>query len=389
MRSDEESGPPPSGEAGASSPRDEAGASAPLEFIVEEESAGARVDAALAELARVSRSQVQRWIEADRVRVAGEPVRASRRLAVGEAIAAWPIQPVETHLRPEALPLVVLYEDEDLVVVDKAAGMVVHPAPGHPSGTLVNALLHHCGDLAGIGGVLRPGIVHRLDRGTSGVLVVAKNDAAHRALAAQFAAHTILRVYRTFVRGLPGAASGRIDRPIGRHPRDRKRMSVESRTGRPSATRWRVVRRFPGAGVSELEVRPETGRTHQIRVHLAAAGLPLVGDRVYGRARGPQARLGRPALHAEQLGFEHPRSGEWLELRAPLPEDLMRLVERLGPAESEPSAGGGGEPSAGGGGEPSALEEEPSAMVEEEPSAGAGEPSAGARQPSAARDRSE
>lgn len=323
MRSEEEPGPPATGEAEAP---------APLEFVVEEESAGARVDAALAELAHVSRSQVQRWIEADRVRVSGEPVRASRRLSVGDTIEARPLQPLETDVRPEAIPLVVLHEDEDLIVVDKAAGMVVHPAPGHPGGTLVNALLHHCGDLAGIGGVLRPGIVHRLDRGTSGVLVAAKNDAAHQGLAAQFARHTIERVYHTFVRGLPGDASGRIDRPIGRHPRDRKRMSVESRAGRPSATVWRVLRRFPDTGVSELEIRPETGRTHQIRVHLASAGLPLVGDRVYGRARGWQARLGRPALHAEQLGFEHPRTGAWLRFAAPLPEDLMQLVESLGEA---------------------------------------------------------
>jgi 23S rRNA pseudouridine1911/1915/1917 synthase len=218
-------------------------------------------------------------------------------------------------------------------VIDKPAGMVVHPAPGHPSGTLVNALLHHCGDLAGIGGVLRPGIVHRLDRGTSGVLVVAKNDATHQGLAAQFALHSIERIYRTFVRGLPGADTGRIDRAIGRHPRDRKRMSVESRSGRASLTAWRVLRRYPGSGTSELEIRPETGRTHQIRVHLAAAGLPVVGDTVYGRARGPDAKLGRPALHAEHLGFRHPSTAEMLHFDAALPADLVALVASLGPAE--------------------------------------------------------
>jgi 23S rRNA pseudouridine1911/1915/1917 synthase len=253
-------------------------------------------------------------------------------LELGESIEAIPLEPVEMDVSPEAIPLVVLYEDTDLIVIDKPAGLVVHPAPGHVSGTLVNALLHHCGDLAGIGGVLRPGIVHRLDRGTSGVIVAAKNDAAHVGLSSQFAAHSIERRYLTFVRGLPRADSGRIDRSIGRHPRDRKRMSVVSSSGRASITNWRVLARYPTAGVSQLEIRPETGRTHQIRVHLASAGLPLVGDVIYGRARGRDADLGRPALHAALLGFDHPASGERLRFDAPLPEDLLELVESLGPA---------------------------------------------------------
>ena len=163
--------------------------------------------------------------------------------------------------------------------------------------------------------------------------MAAKNDEAHQGLAAQFMEHSIDRIYRTFVRGLPGADSGRIDRAIGRHPRDRKRMSVETRAGRDSITQWRVLRRYPESGTSELEIRPETGRTHQIRVHLAAAGLPLVGDVVYGRARGRDAALGRPALHAEQLGFRHPRTAERLHFEAPLPADLLALVAQLGPAE--------------------------------------------------------
>ncbi len=304
-----------------------------LEFTIDESSAGMRIDRALAELSEVSRAQVRRWIDAGGVRVGGVVVRPSRRLAIGETIQALPTQPVELDLSPEPIPLDVLYEDADLIVINKAAGIVVHPAPGHPNGTLVNALLHHCGDLAGIGGVLRPGIVHRLDRGTSGVLVAAKNDATHQGLAVQFAEHTIERIYRTFVRGLPRAESGRIDREIGRHPRDRQRMSVESRSGRQSITNWRVLRRFKQAGVSELEIRPETGRTHQIRVHLAAAGLPLVGDVVYGRARGRDATLGRPALHAACLGFEHPTSGDALRFEVELPEDLRELAAELGPAE--------------------------------------------------------
>ena len=322
-----------------SSSRDERDAlpsSGTLEFVVDEGAAGSRIDSALAELSGESRAQVRRWIDAGRVRIAGLSVRPSRRLAVGETIEARPTQPIEMDLSPEAIPLVVLYEDTDLIVIDKAAGMVVHPAPGHPSGTLVNALLHHCGDLAGIGGVLRPGIVHRLDRGTSGVLVAAKNDATHRSLAAQFVEHTIDRTYRTFVRGLPGADEGRIDRAIGRHPRDRKRMTVESRAGRASITGWRVLRRYPESGTSELEIRPETGRTHQIRVHLAAAGLPLVGDTVYGRARGRDAALGRPALHAEHLGFYHPGRAVRLHFDAPLPADLVALVAGLGPVEEVP-----------------------------------------------------
>lgn len=310
-------------------------------FSVDETGAGSRVDSHLAELSGISRAQIRRWIDAGRVRVGGEVIRASRKLAFGEIIEARPLDPVKMDLRPEPIELVVLYEDLDLIVIDKPAGLVVHPAPGHPSGTLVNALLHHCGDLAGVGGVLRPGIVHRLDRGTSGVLVAAKNDAAHQHLSAQFAAHTIDRIYRTLVRGLPRADAGRIDRPIGRHPKDRKRMSVETRAGRPSITNWRVLRRFRGAGTTELEIRPETGRTHQIRVHLSAAGLPVVGDVVYGRARGQEAALGRPALHAEHLAFDHPRTGERMSFDAAMPDDLLELMADLGPADAPAEDGPG------------------------------------------------
>ena len=299
-------------------------------FTVEESSAGQRVDSVLAELSGTSRSQVRRWIDDQRVEVAGLVVRASRILALGESIAARPSEPVELSLVAEPIPLSVLFEDIDLIVVHKPAGMVVHPAPGHPTGTLVNALLHHChGELAGIGGVLRPGIVHRLDRGTSGVLVAAKTELAHRALSEQFARHSIERIYRTFVRGLPKAGGGRIDRPIGRHPGDRQRMSVRTRAWRAAATNWRVLGRDRTRGIAALEIRPETGRTHQIRVHLASAGLPVVGDVVYGRARGDEALLGRPALHAARLGFVHPRSGVRQVFDAPLPADLLALLDSL------------------------------------------------------------
>ncbi len=313
-------------------------------FEVDAELAGRRLDAALAQLAGVSRSQVQRWIEADRVLVDGVSVRRATKVAAGSVLEASP-PPVETsELVAEAIPLDILHEDEDLIVLDKAAGMVVHPAPGHPRGTLVNALLHHCrqgqGDgLASVGGVERPGIVHRLDKGTSGVMVVARNDAAHAALAEQFHDHTIERLYLALVRVGPARSEGRIDRPVGRHPSDRKRMSVRTRSGRPAVTNWKLRERLTD-GAALLEVRPETGRTHQIRVHLASSGLPILGDPVYGRSRGSgrsprDELLDRPALHAAVLGFTHPTSGERVRFEAPLPPDLARALDRLR-AESSP-----------------------------------------------------
>jgi 23S rRNA pseudouridine1911/1915/1917 synthase len=211
----------------------------------------------------------------------------------------------------------------------------------------VNALLHHCRDLAGIGGVLRPGIVHRLDRGTSGVMVVAKTDAAHLSLAAQFHDHSIRRTYHAFVGAAPKLESGRVDRPIGRHPRDRKRMSVATRNGRAARTDWRVKQAFPASGAAWLAVRPETGRTHQIRVHLSSVGMPILGDPVYGHGRRvagrmPAARgLERPALHAAELGFEHPDDGRPLHFEAPLPADLQELLDRLQAAEGRQARTGG------------------------------------------------
>jgi 23S rRNA pseudouridine1911/1915/1917 synthase len=254
----------------------------------------------------------------------------------GDELEATPPEPVASPLTPEAIPLAVLYEDADVIVIDKPAGQVVHPGPGHAGGTLVNALLHHCGNLAEVGGVLRPGIVHRLDRGTSGVLVVAKCDSAHTSLAQQFHDHSIEREYRALVRGLPGSDAGRVDRPIGRHPRDRKRMSVRSRRGREAHTAWRVLGRFPSSDCSWLSILPETGRTHQIRVHLASAGLPIIGDPVYGRAKRMLPGLERPALHAQVLGFRHPRSGERLRFEAPLPADLEELLADLRRREVAP-----------------------------------------------------
>ncbi|MHC4409680.1 MAG: RluA family pseudouridine synthase [Planctomycetota bacterium] len=300
-----------------------------LHFIIGEPEAGQRLDSALAAAVGITRSQARRWIDADRVRVNDRACRASQSVRVGDDLDVTPPDIIKSELEPEAIALDVLYEDEDLIVIDKPAGMVVHPSPGHSSGTLVHALLHHCGNLAGIGGVERPGIVHRLDRGTSGVLVAAKCDEAHRHLAEQFHEHTIDRVYRAVVRGAPGAEEGRVDRAIGRHPKDRKRMSVRGTASRAARTVWRVVRRFPKSQRAELEIFPETGRTHQIRVHLASIGLPIVGDTVYGRSRSRGAELGRPALHAAALGFAHPRSGKSMRFLAPLPADLMQLLANL------------------------------------------------------------
>jgi 23S rRNA pseudouridine1911/1915/1917 synthase len=297
-------------------------------FVVGEEEAGRRLDLTLADAAGQPRSQVRRWIEAGHVQVNGAPARPAQKMRIGDVLEADPPEPVRSALEPESIPLRVLYEDADVIVVDKPAGMVVHPGPGHSGGTLVNALLHHCGDLAGVGGVLRPGIVHRLDRGTSGVLVAAKNDAAHRALAEQFRDHSIERVYRALVRGVPGVDEGRIDRLIGRHRRDRKRMSVATSAGREAVTVWRVLRRFPKSGMSWLEIRPETGRTHQIRVHLSSAGMPVAGDPVYGRHNHTRL-LTRPGLHAAVLGFVHPSGGERVRFEASEPEDLAGALEQL------------------------------------------------------------
>ena len=300
-----------------------------LHFIIGESEDGQRLDSALAAVAGITRSQARRWIDADRARVNDRSCRASQSVRVGDDLDVTPPDVAKSALEPEAIALDVLYEDEDLVVIDKPAGMVVHPSPGHSSGTLVHALLHHCDNLAGIGGVERPGIVHRLDRGTSGVLVAAKRDEAHRHLSEQFHEHTVDRVYRAVVRGAPSADEGRVDRAIGRHPKDRKRMSVRGTASREAQTVWRVTRRYPKSQRAALDIFPETGRTHQIRVHLASIGLPIVGDTVYGRSRNRAADLGRPALHAAILGFVHPRSGKSMRFVAPLPADLTLLLERL------------------------------------------------------------
>ena len=302
-----------------------------LIYEVSSEEAGERLDVVLASLVGISRSQAKRWIEQSHVFRNGQEASPSERLSLGDDIRVRKPKLVTSTLQPESIPLDILFEDSDLLVLNKPAGLVVHPAPGHSRGTLVHALLHHCTDLSGIGGVERPGIVHRLDRGTSGVMVVAKTDSAHIRLSDQFRSHDIERRYDSLVRNFSSALAGKIETRIGRHPKDRKRMSTKTRGGRIAVTKWKVRERFPKTGGALLEVKPETGRTHQIRVHLASVGMPIAGDSVYGGTRGsrgtPWESLSRPALHASVLGFCHPSRGSDLRFDIPPPEDFCRVLE--------------------------------------------------------------
>jgi len=286
-----------------------------------------------------SRATIQRLIETGNVLVDGKEVRTSLKLRGGEQIEIDIPPPLPAAPLAEAIPLDVLYEDSDLIVINKAAGMVVHPGAGNTSGTLVNALLAHCHDLAGIGGELRPGIVHRLDKGTSGVLVAAKHDRAHQALSEQFSAHTVKRIYQALIYGTPLEDTGKIEGIIGRHPTERLRLSGKAKNGKHAVTRWKVKERY-GKRVSLVELRLETGRTHQIRVHLTEEGFPLLGDPLYpdgGRCnnipdtklRGMINHLGRQALHARCLGFIHPSSGEYMEFTTEPPEDMQELLTYL------------------------------------------------------------
>ncbi|MET4699385.1 23S rRNA pseudouridine1911/1915/1917 synthase [Constrictibacter sp. MBR-5] len=308
-------------------------------------SAAERLDRALVEaMPGLSRSRLQVLLRSGSVQgEAGIETDPSRRVRAGERFVVTIPPPEPADPQGQDIPLDVVFEDDDLIVIDKPAGMVVHPAPGSRDETLVNALIARCGEsLSGIGGVRRPGIVHRLDKDTSGLLVVAKNDLAHAALSAQFAARTVRRVYRAAVWGLPEPANGRIEGNIGRSTRDRKKMAVLRTGGRPAATRYRVLRSF-GRLAAEIECRLETGRTHQIRVHLTSRGHPLIGDPVYGGGgRGGQdpravaARaFPRQALHAATLGFAHPRTGEPLDFRSPVPADLAGLLAVLAADDAE------------------------------------------------------
>jgi 23S rRNA pseudouridine1911/1915/1917 synthase len=298
-----------------------------LTLQVNKEDAAQRVDAWLAaHVDDLTRSAAARLLEESRVTCGGKVLAKNYKLTGGETLEVILPDPAPVDVTPQDIPLDIVYEDGDVIVVNKPKGLVVHPAPGHPDGTLVNALLYHCGDsLSGIGGELRPGIVHRIDRDTSGLIIAAKNDFAHQKLAAQLQDHTLARIYRCIVVGNLREDSGTVDAPIGRHPVDRKKMAVVS-NGRPAVTHWTVLERF--SGFTYVECRLETGRTHQIRVHMAHIGHPILGDTVYGNKK-PVPGLQGQCLHAVGLRFLHPRTGEMIELSCDLPEEFQAQLRKL------------------------------------------------------------
>ncbi len=301
-----------------------------MQFVAEKHHAGQRLDQVLhRQFPDLSRARMQDWIKRGRVLVNGAAGRSSRLLREGDRIDVEPAEPLPLDAAPESIPLHVLYEDPDFVAIDKPAGMVVHAGAGVHSGTLVNALLGRFASLSALAGISRPGIVHRLDRFTSGVILVAKNDAAHRALAAQFAGRQVEKTYLALVHGTVQADRGRIDKPITRDPRHRTRMTARLAEGRAAWTEYQVLRRFPG--YTFLEVRIGTGRTHQIRVHLSSIGHPVAGDRLYGApVKNPAQPVSeRFFLHAHRIRFQHLITGEPVEIVAPLPADLTRWMEQL------------------------------------------------------------
>jgi len=300
----------------------------PLEWIVEAEQSGERVDKFVTDSIDdqgVSRTQVQEWIKAGAVQVDGKAAKANLKVAEGNRVVLIIPEPEEAAIVPENIPLEVIYEDSDLIVINKKRGMVVHPAPGHSSGTLVNALMYHCKDLSGINGMIRPGIVHRIDKDTTGLLMAAKNDLAHISLAEQLKEHTVTRKYIALVHGNLPHDQGTIDAPIGRDLNDRKLFTVTEHNSRHAVTHFHVLERLGDYTIVELQL--ETGRTHQIRVHMKYIGHPLAGDPVYGRNK--TVALKGQALHATLLGFTHPRSGERLEFEMPLPADFEYVLSSL------------------------------------------------------------
>ena len=299
-------------------------------ICIEAEESGERIDALLSrKLEGFSRSQLQKLLEQGGVSFKGKALKKNYRCTAGESYHILLPSMEELPLEPQDIPLDIVYEDEDLIVVNKQRGLVVHPAPGHPDGTLVNALLFHCGDsLSGIGGLRRPGIVHRIDKDTSGLIIAAKNDFAHQALSVQLSDHSLCREYEAVVRGSFKEDSGTVDRPIGRHPVDRKRMAVTAKNSKPALTHWQLLAAYKG--YSHILCRLETGRTHQIRVHMASIGHPLLGDYTYG-APSPDKGLEGQCLHARRLRFVHPRTGVQLCLETPLPDYFQAVLGRLGP----------------------------------------------------------
>ena len=293
------------------------------------DTAGERLDAFLARSVEdLSRSAAQKLLEKGAVTLSGRPAKKNEKTAEGMTVEVELPDPEPIDVVPQNIPLDVVYEDADVIVINKPVGLVVHPAPGHPDGTLVNALLYHCGDsLSGINGQLRPGIVHRIDRDTSGLIIAAKNDKAHVALADQLQDHSLARVYEAVVHGNIREDEGTVDAPIGRHPIDRKKMAIDRKDGRRAVTHWTVLGRYPG--YTHIQCRLETGRTHQIRVHMASIGHPLVGDPVYGGNRKSLPGLVGQCLHARKLRFVHPSTGELVEVECPLPDWFERVLRQI------------------------------------------------------------
>ncbi|RTE03941.1 RluA family pseudouridine synthase [Paenibacillus whitsoniae] len=298
-----------------------------LEWTVEEEFAGERIDKFITEAVEedVSRTLVQMWVKDGHAKVNGKNVKANYKLSLGDVIGLIVPEPQGVELVAEPIPIEVVYEDSDVIVINKQRGLVVHPAPGHYSGTLVNALMHHCKDLSGINGELRPGIVHRIDKDTSGLIMAAKNDKAHASLAEQLKAHTVNRKYIALVHGNLQHDNGTIDAPIGRDSHDRKMYTVTDKNSKHAVTHFVVLERFGDFTLVELKL--ETGRTHQIRVHMKFIGHPLVGDPMYGKSKG--MLMDGQALHAAVLGFKHPRTAEWLQFEAPIPADMEHLIQTI------------------------------------------------------------
>ncbi len=286
---------------------------------------GERIDSYIASVTELSRSNVQKLIESGAILVNGKPCKANYKLRTGDVAEIQMPEPEDIEALPENIPLDIIYEDSDIIVINKARGMVVHPAAGNYTGTLVNALLYHCKDLSDINGVRRPGIVHRIDKDTTGLLAVAKNNNAHLVLAEQLQDHTMSRVYYAVVEGIIGENSGTVNAPIGRHDNDRKKMAVNTRVGKPAVTHFEVIERLDNCTL--VKCRLETGRTHQIRVHMAYTGHPVTGDPVYGikNNRGMEGQ----ALHAGELTLIHPATGQPVTFKAPLPEDFEKLLKRL------------------------------------------------------------
>lgn len=311
-----------------------------IQFTIGKGEAGERVDIFLTHnVNSISRSQIQRVITEGNVQVNNLRVKSGYRLREGDFVILTKEAPKSYDVMPENIPLTIVYEDASIIVLDKPAGMVVHPAAGNYSGTIVNALLFHCKDLSGVGGVLRPGIVHRLDKQTSGLLIAAKSDTAHKALSKQFKKHIVKKVYKALVHGNVKDENGLIELPVGRHPTDRKKMSTKSKRGKMAITRWKVIERYDIATLLDVEI--ETGRTHQIRVHLNTLGYPVIGDTVYGNSqkrtseikndvlRNILNQMKRQALHANRLEFYHPLEDRYLQFTSPLPDDMAYVCEAL------------------------------------------------------------